>query len=312
MVITYIPPHRNSGMATKLATVMLCSEHGCTRRIHAKGLCMTHYTGLRQSTGSPCSIDGCDGRVHSKGLCQKHYRQQGRNPPEVVVPDPAAPMKHICSRPNCNNPGTYREGDGRICDMHRKRVERGIADTECVSSGCSVLAKGPRGLCDKHEIALFREIDDRIEFEGGVRGDPVARAPILAELEREGVIRGIKPADPAKNESKVFSFDCEEIHPDDWNSDNTTASVIPPTVELDDIDAALAVRAYDRDVAEAVRLGDDGFSVKVPEEIRHIVENPVLLERYRERARGIKTVGDIAEDERRVRTGTIMVEPIAA
>jgi hypothetical protein len=46
---------------------------GCDRRVHAKGLCSTHYHQQRVAAAPPCSE--CGRRVHARGMCALHYMQ---------------------------------------------------------------------------------------------------------------------------------------------------------------------------------------------------------------------------------------------
>lgn len=68
-----------------------CKNDGCTKPVHAKELCVTHYKrwyrsleivkrrehkGTRERTNNPpliCTVEGCSNWHHSKGYCGTHY-----------------------------------------------------------------------------------------------------------------------------------------------------------------------------------------------------------------------------------------------
>lgn len=61
-----------------------CSVSGCSRKHHAKGLCMTHYNQhLQDDIEEICSIDDCTNRISLKSgnrkLCTKHYTRLRRH-----------------------------------------------------------------------------------------------------------------------------------------------------------------------------------------------------------------------------------------
>ncbi|MFI6033013.1 HNH endonuclease signature motif containing protein [Streptomyces sp. NPDC051315] len=64
----------------------LCSITGCTRRVHARNWCGTHYqrwktTGsveLKPRVKATCAAVDCDKPVYSSGLCTAHYRRVQR------------------------------------------------------------------------------------------------------------------------------------------------------------------------------------------------------------------------------------------
>lgn len=48
-----------------------CRIDGCTRSVHAKDLCHSHYK--TKAIRKPCTIEGCPYGIHAQGLCMTHY-----------------------------------------------------------------------------------------------------------------------------------------------------------------------------------------------------------------------------------------------
>ena len=82
----------------------------------------------------------------------------------------------------CGDRAVRWAGRMHVCSMHGARYDRNPDAWKC--SKCPEPVRS-RGLCERHEMELFREVDDIIEWEGGRRGDPEARASVLARMERE-------------------------------------------------------------------------------------------------------------------------------
>ena len=65
-------------------TILHCSADGCIKKVHGRGLCITHYSRwrlngdliLRINRGFVgCSIDGCNKPHYCNKLCHNHYKQ---------------------------------------------------------------------------------------------------------------------------------------------------------------------------------------------------------------------------------------------
>lgn len=88
-----------------------CKEGNCTRPVHGRGLCGTHYNRLRRQGalgGAECSVQGCTKTSFTKGKCSGHYklsRLEG-------VP---------CDAPGCDR-DSYERG---YCSAHVQQVRRG-------------------------------------------------------------------------------------------------------------------------------------------------------------------------------------------
>lgn len=64
-----------------------CTIDGCSRPLHGRELCSTHYerrrltgtTDLIRRATKVCTVDGCDSRALAKGLCSRHYWRQRKH-----------------------------------------------------------------------------------------------------------------------------------------------------------------------------------------------------------------------------------------
>jgi hypothetical protein len=55
---------------------MYCSKPDCHRKVHAKGICTTHYQAkLRANKEKVCSIKYCGAGATAFGLCNTHYKR---------------------------------------------------------------------------------------------------------------------------------------------------------------------------------------------------------------------------------------------
>lgn len=88
-----------------------------------------------------CSEDGCDRAVHSKGLCQAHYRQVRRR---ENVEDRACPR---CGKPipgaEVGRRRTYCSEECRRPKANRERT----TEAGCIEPGCNRYPNGARGYC---------------------------------------------------------------------------------------------------------------------------------------------------------------------
>ena len=71
----------------------ICSVEGCTKPVHALGMCAMHYRRVRlygdpggaeplldtEANSKICSVDGCDRPVLAKGLCNMHYQRNRKH-----------------------------------------------------------------------------------------------------------------------------------------------------------------------------------------------------------------------------------------
>lgn len=65
----------------------LCTEPGCAKRTHARGMCATHYqrwsrygrTVLRPNSTQTCMAAGCELNIDSYGLCNVHYQRMKKH-----------------------------------------------------------------------------------------------------------------------------------------------------------------------------------------------------------------------------------------
>jgi len=56
---------------------MTCSQDDCTRKVHARGICTTHYQArLRNNKENICPVRYCVAGVTAFGMCHNHYRQE--------------------------------------------------------------------------------------------------------------------------------------------------------------------------------------------------------------------------------------------
>jgi hypothetical protein len=56
---------------------MYCSKPDCTRKVHARGICTTHYQArLRANKDKVCSQAYCTRGASAFGLCGPHYKQE--------------------------------------------------------------------------------------------------------------------------------------------------------------------------------------------------------------------------------------------
>jgi len=92
-----------------------CKIVGCSRPVHARGLCQKHYdvsrkrSGKRASSGANanCSVSGCKQPHHARGLCQIHYdelRKRVAGRAGAGAGSAAAPSGRICRVPGCTQP----------------------------------------------------------------------------------------------------------------------------------------------------------------------------------------------------------------
>ena len=90
---------------------MTCTGPNCTRTVHGRGLCKSHYNQRREgrplaplmvrpTPDGPCTADGCDTAAVSKGMCRLHYqaawraaRGQAVRPKRPTKPRPKAKRK---------------------------------------------------------------------------------------------------------------------------------------------------------------------------------------------------------------------------
>jgi hypothetical protein len=103
-----------------------CTAEGCTRPIHARRLCVTHYHRdykLRHPQGpagqAECSADNCAQPVTARGLCHRHWRHQ-RNLGFPVAARIRQPQPATCSVPGCPD----RARTKGMCGMHYQRTRR--------------------------------------------------------------------------------------------------------------------------------------------------------------------------------------------
>lgn len=105
-----------------------CKIVGCSRPVHARGLCQRHYdvsrkrSGKRASAGaSPvCSVPGCDRPHHARGLCQIHYDElRKRVTGRVGVGAASVPSGRVCRVPGCTQThhakGYCKRHYGQLC-----------------------------------------------------------------------------------------------------------------------------------------------------------------------------------------------------
>ncbi len=102
-----------------------CSAPGCTRGVHARGLCQMHYDHLRKRQGvrtddsrraearagpwrkpdpfarAACSVPGCDAPHHAKGYCKSHYSRLRRR---GHVRETRVSQADVCEIAGCSNP----------------------------------------------------------------------------------------------------------------------------------------------------------------------------------------------------------------
>lgn len=103
-----------------------CSHPGCTRPVHAKGLCQTHYDGARkksrprvarQAANARCSVEGCTAPHHAKGYCKSHYSQLRRR---GTVEQPQG-ESNVCEIAGCSAPVARN----RRCEEHLRELPPG-------------------------------------------------------------------------------------------------------------------------------------------------------------------------------------------
>jgi hypothetical protein len=58
---------------------MTCSQDNCTRKVHARGICTTHYQAmLRANKENICSVRYCGKGATAFGMCHQHYKEDYR------------------------------------------------------------------------------------------------------------------------------------------------------------------------------------------------------------------------------------------
>ena len=53
----------------------ICKEDGCTCKVFAKNLCISHFRKRGIATSKECRLVGCENSVYKNGLCIKCYRE---------------------------------------------------------------------------------------------------------------------------------------------------------------------------------------------------------------------------------------------
>lgn len=107
-----------------------CSEFGCTKPAHAKGLCDTHYRQLK-NTGETrkikkidgnqgCKIGNCPNKHFQNGYCNGHQRQYERNGRIVSSVIKKYDSAQGCKVKGCPNP---HKGLG-YCGGHKKQINK--------------------------------------------------------------------------------------------------------------------------------------------------------------------------------------------
>ena len=122
----------------------VCCAEGCNKRMHARGLCGTHYDRQRKRNAVECSKDDCTKPVYvaESGLCNGHYEQQRRA---------SAPP---CSAPGCGTPSRKRG----MCNAHCARWQAQNAPT-CSTAGCTGVARFAGDPNDEFELTESNEIE---------------------------------------------------------------------------------------------------------------------------------------------------------
>jgi hypothetical protein len=55
---------------------MTCSQDNCTRNVHARGICTTHYQAwLRSRKDKVCQVTRCTKGATAFNLCHQHYKE---------------------------------------------------------------------------------------------------------------------------------------------------------------------------------------------------------------------------------------------
>lgn len=101
-----------------------CSHNGCNNPARGKGLCKRH--------GAPfllCSYPGCTLKSHSGRRCMRHAINNPRK---------------RCSEPDCENFAVMKD----LCRRH------GAPGMRCAYPECTKFARGPSGMCRKHDNEL--------------------------------------------------------------------------------------------------------------------------------------------------------------
>lgn len=129
-----------------------CTFDGCDKRHEAKGLCVGHYTQIRQGAELSqleeriprpefCMFDGCNRKTRAKELCPAHWSQKNLGQELRTIRD----FRANCNFPSCTN----KHATKGFCNAHylqsrkskklvpaRKKFEQGEWGVWCkIASG---------------------------------------------------------------------------------------------------------------------------------------------------------------------------------
>lgn len=190
----------------------LCSFEGCTRTIHAQGLCPRHYrqwrtrdkdmsrlTSLVDKTYDRiCSVSGCDDPHYSRGYCQRHYRQrnkvkQGKSGPvksRNTKIEAETNIEKQCIVPGCTRPikalglcnGHYQQYMARGKNMESLTPLRGklaLCDyTDPETGERCPNARQAHGYCQNHMTQYLKADRDASELK------PLRKSPERVEKDQ--------------------------------------------------------------------------------------------------------------------------------
>jgi hypothetical protein len=93
-----------------------CTEDGCDKKLHSRGLCHFHYKIWHKANGPRCSFPGCEDVAIAKDLCGMHRRRQRLGKPMDARKRGSA---RVCNYPGCIN-SVYRKK--RRCAEHEPKT----------------------------------------------------------------------------------------------------------------------------------------------------------------------------------------------
>lgn len=155
---------------TGTRTMQHCSEIACEKLVHAKGLCLKHYTRVRRhgdpavvrpGMGGICPYSECERNVRLHGWCELHWRRiQTKG-----SPDPYPPPRN--TQP-CDTDGCDRLAETRgLCDWHYQREpDRREASRQWASS-ITPDERRRRFLKRRYKMSP-QDFDLRLAHQGGV------------------------------------------------------------------------------------------------------------------------------------------------
>lgn len=123
--------------------IPVCAWPRCTRPIHARGLCTTHYSKARtlgvlprlqnERQSGACAVEGCDRTdLIAHNLCRKHAARQWRNGDPTIVKRRGPPTSTWrCRVEGCDRP--YYAKD--LCRRHYQQCARRAERHSAVDDG---------------------------------------------------------------------------------------------------------------------------------------------------------------------------------